>query len=97
MLTRISDSTLYSGYTGQQVSSNKTGSAETDTTEASDSVSISTEARALENTYTQKQDQLSQKYASEQDQLEQEYLREKSQLEREYSQKKQSLGINLVV
>jgi uncharacterized protein YlxW (UPF0749 family) len=99
MLTAISNINLSTGYQVQQAvlpeASTDTTNESQDQTTSEDRVTLSRQAGALEQAYSQKKSDLEQDYVTEVQELEREYEQDKKQLEKELSRKKQALGINL--
>lgn len=99
MLTNISNTNVTSGYPVQQIRRAEDAVSELDASVSplknEDEVTISREARKLDQSYDEKERNLEESYTKESEALEREYLQEKKRLERELSQKKQSLGISI--
>ncbi len=102
MLTTTSNIIAISGYQDQQnvftrVTSNSAPKNDPPSINQNDEVSLSQEARELQQVYEKKETVLEQNYANESQRLESEFLQEKNRLEAEHSQKKQALEINVYV
>ena len=101
MLTTTSGINNLTGYQAQLDASNTVRSSNSEDRSSSnpkennDTVNISSQARALQQTYQTKKTTLEQSYNSDAQQLEQAYLQEKNRLEQEFRQKKQSLEIHI--
>lgn len=78
-------------------SSNQIDKPDLSKRENDDTVRISMKAKALEQTYQNKENSIEQKFEAKRQDLEREYVQQKTELEREFARKKQSLNINLYV
>ncbi|WDP89713.1 MAG: hypothetical protein HUN04_08285 [Desulfobacter sp.] len=100
MLTNMSNNSISQRYAGHQIYQSHTTAraleSNTDQTEnRQDTVTLSTEASSLKQTYEEKEQRLDQSYSNDAKALEREYQQEKSRLQREYSQKKKNLGVSM--
>ncbi len=100
MLTTTSNIIAISGYQDQQnvftkVASNVTSKNDDPSKNQNDEVSLSQEARDLQQTYKKKETVLEQNYTQETQLLEREFIQARNRLEAEHSQKKRVLNINL--
>ncbi len=101
MLTATSNIIAISGYQDQQnvfsmVTSNSASKNDPPRNQ-NDEVSVSQEARELQQVYKKKETVLEQNYTAETRRLESEFLQEKNRLKTEHTQKKQALEINVYV
>ena len=103
MLTNTSGINNFTGYQAQLnipnavPSSNREERSSSSRKDNSDTVNISSKARALQQAYQTQKTSLEQNYNSDAQQLEREYALAKNRLEREFSQKKQSLELHVSV